>query len=187
MNPLKTRLENNINFIQNDFPSTSLERIRYVKIVKESYELVNALVETDFEYIQPKINRCFGKCQEFIGGKDIDKSLNKSQCRKIKDISSNKCAICGFDVDSILEVHHIIPKSLCGKNDVNNLIVLCPTCHVVFHDIEQKGKIAEDVEDYLKVNGFLESVIEYTKHLIEEKQSYQASFNETGGITECRV
>jgi len=187
MNSLKTRLENNIYFIQNNYPSTSIERIRYVKIVKECYILINKLVDSDFDYIQPKIKQCLGKYQQFLGGKEIGKSLNKSQCRKIKDKFSNKCAICGFNVDSILEVHHVIPKSLCGKNDENNLIALCPTCHVIFHDIEQKGKVTDDIEDYLIVNGILESTTEYTKHLIIEKQSYQASFNDIGCMIECRI
>lgn len=38
-----------------------------------------------------------------------------------------RCAVCGFDV--ILDVHHIVPKSRRGTNDVDNLILLCPNHH----------------------------------------------------------
>jgi len=39
-----------------------------------------------------------------------------------------KCAICGYDEDiDVLEVHHI--DSNRNHNKLDNLIVLCPTCH----------------------------------------------------------
>ncbi len=40
----------------------------------------------------------------------------------------HKCAICGWDEDvDILQVHHIDEDRT--NNDINNLIILCPTCH----------------------------------------------------------
>lgn len=40
----------------------------------------------------------------------------------------HKCAICGWDEDErILEVHHI--DSNREHNELDNLIILCPTCH----------------------------------------------------------
>lgn len=40
----------------------------------------------------------------------------------------HKCAVCGWDEDEdILEVHHI--DSDRSNNSLNNLIILCPTCH----------------------------------------------------------
>ena len=40
----------------------------------------------------------------------------------------HECAICGWNEDdSILEVHHIDEDR--NHNDLNNLIILCPTCH----------------------------------------------------------
>lgn len=49
--------------------------------------------------------------------------------RKIAfDLYPHKCAVCGWDEDErILQVHHI---DGCRNNaDINNLIILCPTCH----------------------------------------------------------
>lgn len=41
---------------------------------------------------------------------------------------SHKCAICGWDEDEdILQVHHIDENRL--NANLNNLIILCPTCH----------------------------------------------------------
>ncbi len=39
------------------------------------------------------------------------------------------CAICGFDV--VVSVHHIVPKSEGGSDDIDNLIVLCPNHHAM--------------------------------------------------------
>lgn len=37
------------------------------------------------------------------------------------------CRKCG--VSSYLEINHIIPKVIGGKNNLNNLELLCPTCN----------------------------------------------------------
>ena len=40
----------------------------------------------------------------------------------------HKCAVCGWNEDErILEVHHI--DSNRENNEIDNLIILCPTCH----------------------------------------------------------
>ena len=43
----------------------------------------------------------------------------------------NKCQICGFD--TVINVHHIVPRSSGGKNRLDNLIVLCPNHHAMAH------------------------------------------------------
>jgi 5-methylcytosine-specific restriction endonuclease McrA len=40
----------------------------------------------------------------------------------------HKCAVCGWDEDEdVLEVHHIDENR--SNNSIDNLIILCPTCH----------------------------------------------------------
>ena len=40
----------------------------------------------------------------------------------------HQCSVCGWCEDAdILEVHHINEDH--GDNELNNLIILCPTCH----------------------------------------------------------
>jgi len=40
----------------------------------------------------------------------------------------HKCAVCGWDEDErVLEVHHLDEDR--SHNQLNNLIILCPTCH----------------------------------------------------------
>lgn len=48
----------------------------------------------------------------------------------IRVIYEDKCAICGKPA---IEVHHIRPKHLKGKNHPRNLILLCNDCHDEVH------------------------------------------------------
>jgi hypothetical protein len=45
----------------------------------------------------------------------------------------NYCALCG-SIDS-LEHHHVLPKSLGGSDDSDNLLTLCATHHVQLHNL----------------------------------------------------
>jgi hypothetical protein len=38
-----------------------------------------------------------------------------------------RCVVCGFDL--VTDVHHIIPRSAGGSNDMANLLTLCPNHH----------------------------------------------------------
>lgn len=50
----------------------------------------------------------------------------------------NKCRLCsakdkiGLDRNSILHIHHIIPN---GTGDIDNLELLCKSCHQAVHSI----------------------------------------------------
>lgn len=155
-----------IDTIRRDSPTTPNERIEYVKNVIGCTGIINKLYVTKNEYMRSLLEPFYNKNQELIIGVQYSKSITPSKCAKIKEIYNNKCAICGFPVGKILEVHHIIPKSMCGKNESSNLIALCPTCHVIFHDIEQNGAITEELRMYLAEQNQLECVVEYTKHLL---------------------
>jgi 5-methylcytosine-specific restriction endonuclease McrA len=153
-----------IDTIREDKPTNTDERIQYTKNVKTCYGIINNLCETDFEYIESLLKKCFWDYRNLIIGHQFSKSLSSSQCKRIKKNYQNKCAVCGLDIESLLEVHHIIPKKLCGKNDDSNGIALCPTCHVIFHDIEGNG-FRTEIKNYLESNGYFKVVDEYTKHL----------------------
>lgn len=40
----------------------------------------------------------------------------------------NTCQIC-FVTDKPLDIHHIIPRRMSGRNDENNLTTVCVPCH----------------------------------------------------------
>lgn len=43
------------------------------------------------------------------------------------------CELCGW-TESVRDIHHIIPVSKGGKNEINNLIVVCPNHHRMIHN-----------------------------------------------------
>ena len=43
------------------------------------------------------------------------------------------CAYCGFGIPVVLEVAHLDGDKY--NNDLNNLVILCPNCHIT-HDID---------------------------------------------------
>ena len=56
---------------------------------------------------------------------------------RVISIHGGKCAICGHGKRNHLEIHHIIPKSEGGTNDIGNLIPLCHTCHCMIHKLDE--------------------------------------------------
>ena len=53
---------------------------------------------------------------------------------------NNKCVACNLEIKEILEVHHLLPVSMGGNNELYNLAVLCPNCHRILHLwLDQKG------------------------------------------------
>ncbi|EMA68834.1 pCQ3_20 [Halorubrum aidingense JCM 13560] len=54
-------------------------------------------------------------------------SLSTQVRNAVLDRDGNKCRRCGST--EILEVHHIIPYSRGGKDEVQNLATLCQECH----------------------------------------------------------
>ena len=57
--------------------------------------------------------------------------------RIVRALYYNSCAYCGFN--EFVEVHHIKPRKGGGRDEPNNLILLCPNHHRLVH----KGVISE--------------------------------------------
>jgi hypothetical protein len=66
---------------------------------------------------------------------------SKNYRRIAKSNLPNKCANCGYDKHTeILEVHHIDRDH--DNNTLENLIILCPTCHQVDHFLSNDGRFS---------------------------------------------
>jgi len=61
----------------------------------------------------------------------------------------NRCQLCAKKLH--IEVHHIVQKSLGGKNILENLIVLCYTCHrEVGNSLSKKEELLEMAKNNIK-------------------------------------
>ncbi len=64
---------------------------------------------------------------------DIFKNIKRKTKKEIVYfIFDNRCYACHCD-DQILHMHHILPISEGGSDEIDNLILLCPSCHTVVH------------------------------------------------------
>ena len=80
------------------------------------------------------------------------RSSAMTHIRKIKEYFSidyktyckltEKCQICNFCL--FVDLHHIIPISEGGTNDIKNLICLCKNCHCMIH---MKGYTLNELEE----------------------------------------
>lgn len=59
-------------------------------------------------------------------------STKSSWADAVRRIHGDVCQQCGWD-KAPCDVHHSIPKSMGGKNTVENGKVLCPNCHRLAH------------------------------------------------------
>lgn len=64
--------------------------------------------------------------------KTINKRITADICKKVVFLYlGNKCAHC--DKYESLELHHIIPIYIGGKNELSNLELVCHKCHSSLH------------------------------------------------------
>ncbi|WP_317105294.1 HNH endonuclease [Chroococcidiopsis sp. SAG 2025] len=55
--------------------------------------------------------------------------------QKILQRDNRQCQVCGKEYSG--QVHHILPRSQGGTNDLANLITLCGKCHMVISPVPE--------------------------------------------------
>lgn len=79
-----------------------------------------------------------------------EKVSNKKYREFVKSKFDNKCARCSINNEvSKLTIHHILKTSDGGKDNIDNLIVLCKKCHNDWHNIYEK-EFGEKFWEWLK-------------------------------------
>lgn len=162
----KQALNNLIKTIRESFPKNAFERIAYIEDVNACIDLINELQRDDPDYMIPILRAHYNDYKEIIIGDEYLKQVSKKTAGVARNTFGNKCAICEFPLSEVLDIHHIIPKYFCGKNDPTNLIALCPNCHKIFHRIERTGEINNEINNYLNNQKIGDKVKQYTEHLL---------------------
>lgn len=93
----------------------------------------------------------------------------------------NKCYVCNYSSRLVLRVHHIIPVSLGGKDEIENLVLLCANCHALTHAYSAKRFAGQNVGGLLQDTLNKESIqklIGLTARIHTARNSIQSS----GGI-----
>ena len=92
-----------------------------------------------------------------------------------------ECYICSFDLIPILEAHHIIPVSQSGSNEVDNGVLLCPTCHMLVERGRSQSVLKEYGLDY--VNDWV--IRNMTSEQVERLNILWEAIGKVGILVEC--
>lgn len=60
-----------------------------------------------------------------------------------------RCYVCGYSLKSVLRIHHVIPVSLGGADNLDNLILVCSNCHTLTHFFSSKKYQNKEIESLL--------------------------------------
>lgn len=73
-------------------------------------------------------------------------NVNKQVRREAYKRDDYMCALCGDN--RTLQIHHCVPRSRGGNNEIHNLITLCSRCHALAHGtkLDETWVTQEDVE-----------------------------------------
>ena len=58
-------------------------------------------------------------------GREYEKELNRMR-KQVRERDDDRCILC---MQPYQEIHHIVPRSAGGTNELSNLCCLCWTCH----------------------------------------------------------
>ena len=59
----------------------------------------------------------------------LKRKLSEREKKFVSSKQDWKCGVCNNTLPPSYQVDHIIPFSICGNDDIDNLMSLCPTCH----------------------------------------------------------
>lgn len=80
---------------------------------------------------------CANIAREGISYTGENKNNNALQGTKLKEkIATERggaCEKCGYENYSILQIHHLVRKAKGGSDELENLQLLCPNCHMQQH------------------------------------------------------
>lgn len=99
-------------------------------------------IKTEFKKGHPKPLRAYSWGIKENNPKWVGGSLNWAN-RQVRIRDNNTCQICGLKDEEIMQVDHIIPKSVRPdlKTNLDNLMTLCPNCHARKTIREKKSKV----------------------------------------------
>lgn len=143
----------------------------YLSASENAGEALSLFIENDLPAFEQKTENKIDKLKNnvFIEGEMKPVTLTKYERNKkareaCLEANGTACKICGIDFGTFygpafagkIEVHHIVPISEIGENyqidPVNDLIPVCPNCHMILHSKPDGCYTPEEIKDYYKKN-----------------------------------
>ena len=133
---------------------------------------------TPQEYIEKHLRQVYGQLEESEGPSGNDALLegakdtvatdryerNRAARQACLEAHGTACTICGFEFANtygpafagIIQVHHVVPLHQLGEehtvDPVNDLIPVCPNCHVALHSKPDGTYTPDELRDILERN-----------------------------------
>lgn len=70
---------------------------------------------------------CFYNFNRGVDRRPFKRSVKRRLFLSAFDLYGERCQICGYAIS--VDVHHLVPRSKGGSDDLENLVVLCPNHH----------------------------------------------------------
>ena len=159
-------------------------KLRINELIEENNELVAEIENMDSEN-DPKFYSKYIRYTELqnmiILNERAEKQKEVSEIRyfitknkeEILETFNNRCEVCSFNFKEVLVVHHILPISDGGTNKLENLSVLCPTCHAIVHKLMSNNKQNKGWGEFEMFTNWAEGNIPQTKILKLISLSYR--------------
>ncbi len=81
----------------------------------------------------------------------MERGIIKSELKRVIFTKySDKCYVCNYSVKAALRIHHIVPISYGGKNEIDNFVLLCSNCHTLAHFYSSKRYQNKKIEKHIK-------------------------------------
>jgi 5-methylcytosine-specific restriction endonuclease McrA len=103
--------------------------------------------------LQDQLNNIFGydciiklEIDPRSGENEYERRMNRLRILTLLECDS--CSICGFPLQKMLDVHHIVPLYLGGTNAIENFTGICCNCHRTVHRAIAERKLSYEVKEY---------------------------------------
>lgn len=106
--------------------------------------------------------------------------VSASLKKQVLELYNNRCYACSFSIHTILRVHHRVPVSLGGTDDVQNLVLLCPNCHALIHLLSSQRFDGQEFLDFLTSEysrEATEQIIKLSQAIRQAKQNIKRGSN----------
>ena len=100
-------------------------------------DCAKATVQTskgELDISEAELDRAQCDCRISRPGERNTMSISPAVRRRVLADARHRCQRPGCEHTVFLEVHHIVPRSSGGTNELANLQVLCSACHKLLHD-----------------------------------------------------
>lgn len=129
-------------------------RLMYKEYLKNQKTLHMVMDDTDIEKLSFNIRT-----------QDHSRTIVK---RRIIELKSKVCEVCGAQIVQILNAHHTVPRSAGGSNDIDNFSILCLNCHQIVHNSAEAKWIDRKIYDVYHAQGTLTKLIKLIDEAMPE-------------------